>query len=182
METKVTVRDAMTPNVKTIKPKASVRDASKIMSGYKIGGLIVGNNSVPKGIITESDIIRKVVSNDLNAAEVTVDKIMTANLITIEINKDLDEAARLMAKHKIRRLPVMKDGALAGIITSRDVIALSPAEYSAILIENTHLQASAEYENGLEEGECERCGNFADLMEINGKFLCEKCREDVEEE
>ena len=181
METKVTIHDAMTPNVKTINADASVSDASKIMTGYKIGSLIVGNNSVLKGIITESDIIRKVVSNNLKAAEVKVKEVMTTGLITIEISKDLDEAARVMAKNSIRRLPVIKDGKLAGIITSRDVIALSP-EYSTILIENARIQPTLEYENDLEEGECERCGNFADLIEINGKFLCEKCREDIGEE
>ena len=181
METKVTIRDAMTPNVKTINADASVSDASKIMAGYKIGGLIVGNNSVPEGIITESDIIRKVVSNNLKAAEVNVKDVMTDDVITIEISKDLDEAARIMAKNSIRRLPVMNDGKLVGIITSRDVIALSP-EYSTILIENAKLQPSLEYVDDMEEGECERCGNFADLTEINGRFLCEKCKEDIEEE
>lgn len=181
METKVTIHDAMTPNVKTIKPESTVSEASKIMTDFKIGGLIVENNSIPEGIITESDIIRKVVSKDLNAAEVKVKEIMTTGLINIEISKDLDEAARVMAKNSIRRLPVIKDGNLAGIITSRDVIALSP-EYSAILVENARIQSSAEYHNGSEYGECEICGNVTDLIEIDGKFICDKCNEDMEEE
>ena len=181
METKVTIHDAMTPKVKTIKPEASVTDASKIMTDFKIGGLIVENNSLLEGIITESDIIRKVVSKNLNAAEVKISEIMTTGLITIEISKDLDEAARIMAKNHIRRLPVINNDDLVGIITSRDVIALSP-EYSTILIENAKINSSLEYESDLEEGECERCGNFAELKEISGKFLCEKCREDIEED
>lgn len=181
METKVTIHDAMTPNVITIQSDASVTDASKIMAKFKIGGLIVKNNSLPEGIITESDIIRKVVSKDLNAAEVKVSEIMTNILITIDVYSDLDGAARMMAKNNIRRLPVMNGDNLAGIITSRDVIALSP-EYSAILVENARMQSSAEYPNESESGECERCGNFADLIEVNGKFLCEKCKEDIGED
>ena len=180
METKVTIHDAMTPNVITIRSDASVTDASKVMADSKIGGLIVKDNSIPKGIITESDIIRKVVSKDLNAAEVNVSEIMTSELITIGISEDLDEAARIMAKNSIRRLPVMNGDILAGVITSRDVIALSP-ENSMLLVENARMQSS-DYIINSEEGECERCGNFANLIETNGKYLCEKCREDIEGE
>ncbi len=181
METKVTIRDAMTPNAKTIKSDATVADASKVMADFKIGGLIVKDNSVIEGIITESDIIRKVVSKNLKAANIKVKDVMTTKLITIGISDDLDKAAKIMAKNNIRRLPVMDNDNLAGIITSRDVIVLSP-EHSTLLVENARIRFSAEYASVSGTGDCERCGNFADLIEFNGKFICEGCKADMEDE
>ena len=72
MDTKVTVHDAMTSNVLTVGPETSVADAALLMTRFKIGSLIVKSNSEPEGLITESDIISKVVSKDIKAKWVCV--------------------------------------------------------------------------------------------------------------
>ena len=79
------------------------------MTKFKIGSLIVKSNSEPEGLITESDIIRKVVSKDLKASNITIDEIMTRSLISIHPGCELNEAARIMAKNNIRRLPVVNE-------------------------------------------------------------------------
>jgi CBS domain-containing protein len=185
METKVTVHDAMTSNVVTINPKISVTEATKIMTKINVGSLIIKSNTQPDGVITESDIIRKVVSRDLKASDITVDQIMTTNLISIEPGKELNEAARLMAKNSIRRLPVVNNGVLVGILTSTDVMAVSP-ELTEILVENARIAENqvvcATGEKPV-PGACEACGNFEDFLnEIDGKYLCEECKEDLEGE
>lgn len=184
METNVTVHDAMTSNVITVDPKSSVAEAAFLMSEKKVGSLIVKSNAEPEGIITESDIIHKVVSKDIKASKITVDQVMTKNLIKINPGTELNEAARTMAKMNIRRLPVVKNGFLVGILTSADVMMVSP-ELTEILVENARMSNPVEYSN--EErpvpGVCEVCGNFMEYLdEIDGKFVCEECKEEIKGE
>ncbi|MCK9151464.1 CBS domain-containing protein [Methanobacterium alcaliphilum] len=185
METKVTVHDAMTSNVVTVDPKISVAEAALLMTNIKVGSLIVKSNSEPEGVITESDIIRKVVSKDILASEITIGEVMTKNIISINPGRELNEAARLMAKNSIRRLPVVNDGALVGILTSTDVMAVSP-ELTEILVENARIEENqVSYPTGERPvpGACEVCGNFEDYLdEIDGKYVCGECKEDLEGE
>lgn len=181
MDTKVTVHDAMTSNVLTVGPQTTVADAALLMTKYKIGSLIVKSNSEPEGLITESDIISKVVSKDVKASEITIGEVMSKNLISIHPGSELNEAARIMAKSKIRRLPVVNNGALVGILTSSDVLMVSP-ELTEILVENAKMQNQGYItDQNPVSGICEACGNFMDdLIEVDGKYLCEDCKEEVE--
>lgn len=179
MDTKVTVHDAMTPNVLAVDPKTSVAEAAHLMTKFKIGCLIVKSNSQPEGLITESDIIRKVVSKDFKASDITIGEVMSKNLISIDPGSELNEAARTMARNNIRRLPVVNNGILVGILTSSDVLMVSP-ELTEILVENARIQNQNSYMNGSYPvpGACEGCGNFMDdLVEVDGKYLCEDCIE-----
>lgn len=180
IETNVTVNDAMTSSVITVKPENSVADAAFLMTQHEVGCLIVKSNGEPKGIITESDII-KVVSQDLKASEITVGQVMTKNLIKIDPGRELNEAARFMSKMNIRRLAVVKDGSLTGILSAKDIMAVSP-ELTEILVENARMENQIDFshENPV-PGVCEACGNFMDYLdEIDGKFVCEDCKEDLE--
>lgn len=184
METKFTVHDAMISSVITVDPKSSVAEAAYLMTKNKVGSLIVKSNSEPEGIITESDIISKVVSKDIKASKITIEEVMTKNLITIDPGRDLNEAARLMAKMHIRRLPVVKDGILVGILTSTDVMTVSP-ELTEILVENARMGTPMEYSIPEKPmpGVCEICGTFAEYLdEVDGKFVCEECREELKGE
>ena len=185
METKVTVNDAMTSNVVTVSSENSAADAAYLMSQNEVGCLIVKNNSEPEGIVTESDIINKVVAHDIKASEISIDEIMTKNLIKIDPGRELNEAARFMSKMNIRRLAVVKKGILKGILTAKDIMTVSP-ELTEILVENARMetqknQIDHENINPPVPGVCETCGNFMDdLDQIDGKFVCEDCKEDLE--
>jgi CBS domain-containing protein len=185
METKVTVNDAMTSNVVTVSSENSAADAAYLMSQNEVGCLIVKNNNEPEGIVTETDIINKVVAHDIKASEISIDAIMTKNLIKIDPGRELNEAARFMSKMNIRRLAVVKEGVLKGILTAKDIMAVSP-ELTEILVENARMenqknQMDHENINPPVPGVCEACGNFMDdLDEIDGKFVCEDCKEDLE--
>lgn len=184
MDTQVTVHDAMTSNVITVDPKTSIAQAAAIMSQKGIGSLIIKSNSEPEGLVTESDIITKVVSMDIQASQMTVGEVMTRNLIKIDPGCDLNEAARTMAKNKIRRLPVVNNGVLVGILTSTDVMTVSP-ELTEILVENARMENQIEYSSGEKSvpGACEVCGNYIDYLdEVDGKYVCEECKEDLEGE
>lgn len=184
MDTKVTVHDAMTSNVITADPKTTVADAAVLMSRFKIGSLIIQSETEPEGLITESDIIEKVVSKNILASEITIGQIMTKNLILIDPGSELNQAARLMAKNNIRRLPVVNNGILVGILTSTDVLMVSP-ELTELLVENARMENQREYADFEKSvpGTCEVCGNYVEYLDMfDGKFVCEECREDLEGE
>ena len=184
MDTKVTVHDAMTSSVITADPKTTIANAAVLMSRFKIGSLVIKSETEPEGIITESDIIEKVVSKNILASEITIGQIMTKNLILIDPGSELNQAARLMAKNNIRRLPVVHNGNLVGILTSTDVLMVSP-ELTELLVENARMENQREYLESEKSvpGICELCGNYVEYLDtFDGKFLCEECKEDLEGE
>ena len=121
------VRDLMSYPIATVRPEATVLEAIKRMVGEKKGSVLVAREGLLKeclGIVTTSQIFLKVFAEGLDPAMVVVTEIMTPGpLVTIDLDATTREAARLMREHNIRRLPVMKEGALVGIITSKDLLA-----------------------------------------------------------
>jgi len=115
------VRDIMTKKVITIEPSNTVLEAARIMGEKKIGSLVVKRNDKAVGIITERGIIRRVVAKNLDPAKITVEDVMSKPLITANPDISVREAVRLMVKNKIRRLPIVKDTDLVGIVTSTDL-------------------------------------------------------------
>jgi len=98
----------------------SLKDAAKLMSDRNIGSLIIMQKNKITGIITERDIMK-----NISKLGDKIDKIMSKNVITIEKGESIEDAARLMAEKKIKRLPVMGKGELVGIISATDILAHS---------------------------------------------------------
>ncbi len=120
------VMDLMSYPVLTVPPNAKVIDAIRLMASGPKGCVIVAEGGLlkeVKGIVTTSRIFKKVFAAGLDPANVSVADIMTpAPLVTISPEATTREAAELMVRHNIRRLPVVQDGALVGIITSKDLL------------------------------------------------------------
>jgi len=121
----------MKREVVVVTPDISVREASKIMSKYDIGSLIVVEDDNPVGILTERDILN-LVAREENLDEIKVGKVMSRNIITIEADKKIDDAVDLMLKHKIKRLPVKEGNKIVGIVTTSDIIVAEPKLIEAI--------------------------------------------------
>jgi CBS domain-containing protein len=114
-----TVRDFMTTNVITIDVEGTVLEASKLMHPQDVGDLVVMEGVVAKGIVTERDLVRRVMAQK-KPLDTKVSEIMSDPLITIEEGASIRDAARKMVKYKIRRLPVTKKNMLVGIIATSD--------------------------------------------------------------
>lgn len=114
-----TVKDFMTTNVITIDAQETVLYAAKLMHQQNVGDLVVMGGGVAKGIVTERDLVRRVMA-EKKPLETKVSEIMSSPLITIDEEAQLKEAARKMVKYKIRRLPVTKKDVLVGIIATSD--------------------------------------------------------------
>lgn len=118
------IKNAMNTKVYTATEKTSVQDAAIEMTKHRIGSLIVVSQSGDIiGIITERDIMREVVARAENSNDIKVGEIMTKDIIIITPDKTLEDAAKVMTKNKIKKLPVLFDGKIVGIITASDLIA-----------------------------------------------------------
>ena len=168
----VSVRDAMTGKVLTAAPNTTVAKAAKLMAERGVGSIIVVKSKKPVGILTERDLLMKVVSLNLMPSKVRVGKIMSAPIQTIEPETDITDAARIMARSKIRRLPVVERGGLIGILTASDITAISPELIGVV----TGPEMPAREE--IEQSVCEVCGEVTTaLHEVNGMWVCEHCRD-----
>lgn len=120
------VEDIMTPAVKTVELGTSVLDATKIMEDMFLGALIVVERSRAVGIITERDVIHRVVNACLDPKRTTVEEVMSSPVITISPDASIEKAAQVMIDRRIKKLPVLKDGRLVGIITATDIVREVP--------------------------------------------------------
>lgn len=117
-----TVKGIMTTPVITTDIDSSVREAARIMAEKRIGSIVATKEEKPVGIITERDILQRVVAKGLDASTVKMKMIMSQPLITIDEKTPILQAIRTMEKNKIRRLLVVKDDKLVGIATQRDLL------------------------------------------------------------
>lgn len=123
----VLVRDVMTKNVKVVRPDSSVREVVATMNKFNIGSIVVVQGDRPVGIITEKDILRRIVEPCLAPEMLTARQVMTSPVIAIDENASIDEAARLMAKKGIKKLLVTRgNDQLVGILTFTDIVTKVP--------------------------------------------------------
>jgi CBS domain-containing protein len=115
------VKDIMTKEVVTIDPDKTVFEAAELMESSGLGCLVVVIKAFPVGIITERDIVRRIVAKR-GSLDQKVTEVMTKKLITVDPDTSLKDAARLMSTNKIRRLPVLKQNKLVGIVVSSDFV------------------------------------------------------------
>lgn len=115
------VKDIMTKDVVTIESTKTVFDAAEVMTEKEVGCLIVVIKAFPVGIITERDIVKRIVAKHVSV-DTKLKDVMTKTLITVGPDTSLKDAARVMSTNKIRRLPVLKDNKLVGIVVATDFV------------------------------------------------------------
>jgi CBS domain-containing protein len=113
------VKDFMTKGVLTIDAEKTVFEAAELMSQKEVGDVVVLKGEIPRGIVTERDFVRRVVAKK-TPLDAKISDVMTKPLITISPEASLKEAARKMVNNGIRRLPVVKQHKLVGIIVVSD--------------------------------------------------------------
>ena len=114
----------MTRKVKTIGSEETIRQAATTITKFKIGSLIVIDHGKPIGIVTEGDVSRSV-GRGLNPSKDTVRRIMSRKLLTTTPDERVEGAAKQMAEGNVKKLPVVSEGLLVGIVTQTDIVASS---------------------------------------------------------
>jgi len=120
------VEDVMVESVVTVDVDSSVMKAVRIMNEHEIGCLVVTRRGKAVGIITERDLLQRVIGKSKNPSRTKVREIMTKPLIAGQPDMDLEDATRLMFQKKIKKLPVVEHGKLLGLITLTDVARFQP--------------------------------------------------------
>lgn len=121
------VKDIMSSPVRTIRMDASVIDAVKKMNKFEIGCLVVIDGIRPVGIVTERDVLRKVVEASVDPSLMKVRDIMSTPLKVVSEDFSVERAAQVMLRYRIKKLPVVRDGNLLGIVTQTDLVKSTPA-------------------------------------------------------
>jgi len=115
------VRQAMTPNPRTVEPSMLLREAAQLMKQEDVGSLPVVENGRLVGMLTDRDLVTRAVAEGIDVAVCRVGDVASRELVTVEPEQDLAEALKLMAQHKVRRLPVVEGERLVGILGQADV-------------------------------------------------------------
>ncbi len=118
----VTVGQLMKKDLITVDAGTSVVETAKLMKACDVESVLVSNQSRIVGIVTESDIVKKVIGSDRSPYFIPVEDIMSSPIVGIEERRPLTEAADLMDKHQSRHLGVMKGGTVVGVISVRDLL------------------------------------------------------------
>ena len=115
------IQEAMTSSPTTIEPTATAQEAAKIMKSEDIGSLPIVEGDKLVGVITDRDISIRIVAEG-RGTDTTVGEIASKDVVTVDPQQSIDEAARLMAEHQVRRLPVVEeDGRIVGILAQADI-------------------------------------------------------------
>ncbi len=174
---KMVVREAMSSPVVAISEGRNVVDAAKVMSEHRIGSIVVNDDEgQPVGIVTERDLVFRVIAEDRVPREIKVGEVMSSPLRMVDPETSLEEAMKMMDRLNIRRLGVTYKGRLEGVITDKDILRVTPALIE-IVRERSRIHGGDSPAGPSLVGYCDRCGMYAtNLRNVDGEFLCEDCR------
>jgi CBS domain-containing protein len=115
------IRDVMTPSPQTVEAGSPVVEAAKLMERTDAGLIPVVDDGKLLGTVTDRDIVLRVVAARKDPSSITVAEVASTDLVTVRPDQDLGEGLSLMAEHQVRRLPVVEEGRLVGIVAQADV-------------------------------------------------------------
>jgi len=135
------VKDIMSLDLNFVQPSTKVTDIAMMMKQKDIGSVPVVQNDQVVGMVTDRDILLRVIADQKDVKQTTAQQIMTPDPICIEESDDIDTAADRMAEHQVKRLPVLNKGKLVGMIALGD-----------LAIEHIHIDEAGEALNGISKG------------------------------
>jgi len=183
MKTGYKVCDAMTERPITTSPNSTLRECADLMIKNQVGSVVVVENDILKGILTESDFA-KVISANLDTKKSLVKSVMSKRVVTITPDKDISDALEVMKKYDFKHLPVVQGKKIIGFLTLKDVLRIQPQLLDLILerLEIRELSRKPIASTNCNEGLCQVCGNFdPDLHELSGTLLCFSCYKQLSE-
>lgn len=173
----IKVSDVMKTPVVTIDENKPVSYAAKLMVEKNIGSVVVTDAlNKPVGIITDGDIVRRVAAKNILPSKVKSKDVMSKPIATISPQATISEAIGRMRSLGVKRLVVMDKGEVVGIISSLEILNITPKILEVILEKVKLGILTPKGGNVPLTGYCESCGQWSEvLFETNGKFVCEEC-------
>lgn len=182
-ETTVTVKEMMSRPALIIEHNKTARAGAMLMKKNRKGFLVVTKKNVPIGVLSDSDLINKVIVKKRDASKTKVKDIMATPLITIEPDADVMVAIEKMKKSNIHRLPVVKKGKPVGVLSLTDIARASPDMYYLLEYRQEMKRSPVEIRERHTSGICESCANYSERLthSVDGRWLCESCQDELEE-
>ena len=184
MNTGIAVGDMMTRNFIWVLPDTDLRSCAKKMIKKRVGSLIIKDKQENlHGILTEKDIVWAVVKKSKeDLAKILAKDLMKRKVITIKPSLDISEALKKLKKYKVRRLPVIENKKVIGMLTTKDILKIDPglfeliAENLKIREESKKFRRNPLLRQETKQGMCEDCGNQDILYKNNcGEWVCVSC-------
>ena len=172
----VKISEVMKKSVVTVDPELSVADVAKIMTNNRVGSVIVMDNAKPIDIITVDDVVESV-ARGINLKKTEIGKLKKKrSFVTVSPSDDVLRVSRKMVKSGYKRMPVVKNGKLMGIVSDKEILLMSP-ELINVLSEMLKIRVDVVAQpDQIISGICERCESYSDeLRNIDGRWLCEDC-------
>ncbi len=174
----IPIEEIMSVEVVSAPPQETVDKAAKLMAAKEVGSVLVVAGGKPVGILTERDLVRKVLSPGLNPEKIKLEEIMSNPVRTVDVKTDVNEAAEIMERNNIHKLPVVENGEVKGIVTDHDILKIEPYLVEA-LKEREEIRKNeiiVPDRKGV-RGVCELCENYSsELEELNGCWMCPVCK------
>ena len=181
----IKVGDLMTREFVYVSPDTSLKDCARTMIKKKVGSLIVQKEGMLQGILTEKDIIWVVVKKDQRELDkVKAKDIMKKKVVTIKPNADVLDALSKVKEFRVRRLPVVENGKVIGMITLKDILKIDPSLYE-LMHETAKIKDEAsklkkgmaeKFGGEVKDGKCPECRAFGPLYKnSDNNYLCEDC-------
>lgn len=188
IDREVSVAEVMNKAVIVMDINSDIPAIAREMVSRDAGSVIITENGMAMGIITERDLVRGIVTEDRKPSKVKASELLSTPLVTIEPEKNIVEASEIMLKANIKRLPVLKDGMIIGVISNTDILMVTPGlntilkdlidMNSEALLAVPSIEELSEAED-FSTGVCESCTIFSyDLKFVDGRYLCGNCRQE----
>ena len=170
------VGDVMTKGAIYVRPNENIKHVAEIMRNNDIDSIIVIDKKQGLGIITDRDIIGKVVAENKDPSKIIASELMTSPLITIAPNVDIDVATKKMQDKNVRRLVVKQGDNIIGILSEFDLVRAEPAMHLLLSEHSKWDIADISSPTSTISGICEVCGNYSEnLHGEEGRLICDDC-------
>lgn len=178
MKTGIKIMDAMTASPVFSKPSDSIHSCVQKMIKEDVGSLIIADGKKLLGIVTEKDLLVKVLAKGVDIKKTPVSFVMTVNPVSANPELDLYDAMILMKNEEIRRLPIVRNNEVVGLLTYKDILSIQPDLYE-LQIEGFKIRESDRKAklNGHFEGNCYSCSSYGPLYKVGSRWLCDSCKE-----
>jgi signal-transduction protein with cAMP-binding, CBS, and nucleotidyltransferase domain len=170
----------MSSPVITIDENSDTVEVAGMMKEHKVGAIIVtGNDNKPVGIVTERDVVVRVVAIDATPRDIQVKEVMTSPLKMVNPETRLIDAMSIMGRLNIRRLGVTYKGRLEGVISDKDILRTVPTMIE-IIRERSRIRLGEALSGPSLVGYCDKCEIYStNLRSVDGELLCEDCRAEI---
>ena len=167
----------------TVDYNKSAKVAGEIMRKNRRYSLVVTKGELAMGILTDSDLIKKIIAKDKTPSKIKIKDVMSAPLVTVSPDEDVMQAATRMKKNRVKRLVVVEGDEILGVIELSDVARASPEMMDLLEFKIRTRDKLMEIVEERTAGICDSCGNYSARLGkiVDGRWVCGSCKDEIEE-